>query len=177
VGGQPRAGGRRGPAAPGVLTILHGDAYYPRVPEPTIADPRLTEVATDLMQIFRDMPRQMPPAPVRDLTIGQIRLLFLLRAGPQPMGAIAEVFDLSSTAATGFVDRVERHGLVARRHRTDDRRIVECLLTPDGQRFLDGIATVRLDAVRNALAVLSPRQLAGFHRLVRHIIDRREPQT
>ena len=33
------------------------------------------------------------------------------------------------------------------------------------------------DAVRNALAVLSPRQLTGFHRLVRHIIDRREPQA
>jgi DNA-binding MarR family transcriptional regulator len=150
------------------------DTYYSRVPEPITPDPRLTEVAADLMKIFRDMPRQMPPATVRDLTIGQIRLLFVLRAGPQPMGAIAEVFDLSSTAATGFVDRVERHGLIARRHRTDDRRIVECFLTPDGERFLDGVATVRLDAVRNALAVLSPRQLTGFHQLVRQIIDRRD---
>jgi DNA-binding MarR family transcriptional regulator len=147
------------------------------VPEPITLDPRLTEVATDLMTIFRDMPRHMPPAPVRDLTIGQLRLLFLLRSGPQPMGAIAEVFDLSSTAATGFVDRVERHGLLARRHRSDDRRIVECFLTADGQRFLDGVAAVRLDAVRNALAVLSPRQLSGFHRLVRHIIERQEPQA
>ena len=33
------------------------------------------------------------------------------------MGGIAEVFDLSSTASTGFVQRVERHGLVARHHR------------------------------------------------------------
>jgi DNA-binding MarR family transcriptional regulator len=144
------------------------------VPEPISADLHLTEVATDLMRIFREMPRHMPPAPVRDLTIGQIRLLFLLRAGPQPMGAIAEVFDLSSTAATGFVDRVERHGFVARRHRSDDRRIVECYLTSDGERFLDGVSSVRLETVRNALAVLSPRQLSGFHRLVRHIIERRD---
>ena len=33
------------------------------------------------------------------------------------MGRIADVFDLSSTAATGFVARIERHGLVERRHR------------------------------------------------------------
>jgi DNA-binding MarR family transcriptional regulator len=145
------------------------------VPEPIPADPRLTEAAVDLLKVFRGMPRVVPPAPVRDLTLGQLRLLFLLRSGPQPMGAIAEVFDLSSTAATGFVDRVERHGLLERRHRQDDRRIVECVLTPDGQHLLEEVLGVRIESVRTALGVLSPRQLSGFHRLVRHIIEHQEP--
>ncbi len=144
------------------------------MPEPIPADPRLTEAAIDLLKVFRGMPRVVPPAPVRDLTLGQLRLLFLLRSGPQPMGAIADVFDLSSTAATGFVDRVERHGLVERRHRQDDRRIVECILTADGQHVLDEVVGVRIESVRTALGVLTPRQLSGFHRLVRHIIDRQE---
>jgi DNA-binding MarR family transcriptional regulator len=147
------------------------------VPEPILPDPRLTAAAADLLKIFRGMPRPMPPAPVRDLTVGQLRLLFLLRRGPQPMGAIAETFGLSSTAATGFVDRVEKHGLLERRHRSDDRRIVECTLTPAGERFLDELSGLRLDAVRSALGTLSPRQLAGFHRLVRRIIERQEAQS
>jgi DNA-binding MarR family transcriptional regulator len=151
------------------------NAYYSRVPEPIAPDPRLTEVATDLLKVFQGMPRHMPPAPVRDLTIGQLRLLILLRRGPQPMGAIADVFELSSTAASGFVDRVERHGLVERRHRQDDRRIVECALTPAGERFIEEVAGVRLESVRKALGVLSARQLSGFHRLVRQIIERQEP--
>jgi len=159
------------------LTILHANAYYPRVPEPIAADPRLTAAAVDLLKVFKGIPRPVPPAPMRDLTVGQLRLLFLLRRSPQPMGAIAETFGLSSTAATGFVDRVEKHGLLERRHRSDDRRIVECVLTPAGERFLEELSGIRLDAVRTALNTLSPRQLAKFHRLVRRIIERQEPQA
>lgn len=159
------------------MTILHVTAYYPRVPEPIPPDPRLTAVAVDLLKVFQGVPRVVPTPLVRDLTLGQLRLLMLLRAGPQPMGAIADVFDLSSTAATGFVDRVERHGLVERRHRQDDRRIVECVLTAEGQHFLADVVGVRIESVRSALGVLSPRQLKGFHRLVRHIIEHQEPQA
>ena len=118
-----------------------------------------------------------PPLPARDLTLGQIRLLFLLlREGPQPMGRIAEVFDLSSTASTGFVARVERHGLVERRHRSDDRRVVECALTADGTKFLQGISGMRLDLVRQRLAVLEPDELAEFGRLL-HLIHHRNGAT
>jgi len=120
------------------------------------------------------MPRQEPPSPARDLTLGQIRLLFLLgRDRAQPMGRIAEVFDLSSTAATGFVSRIERHGLVERRHRSDDRRVVECVLTDAGTRFLEELAGVRLDAIRSALSGLEPDELAEFHRLLRRMNERR----
>ena len=123
----------------------------------------------------------VPPLPARDLTLGQMRLLLLLlREGPQPMGRIAEVFDLSSTASTGFVARIERHGLVERRHRSDDRRVVECALTEDGTRFLQGMSGMRLDLVRQRLAVLEPDDLTEFGRLLRaHPADprtaRRQP--
>lgn len=85
------------------------------------------------------------------------------------MGRIAEVFDLSSTASTGFVGRVERHGLVERRHRSDDRRVVECALTEAGGRFLDGMSGIRLDVIRQALSALAPDDLAEFQRLLRVI--------
>jgi DNA-binding MarR family transcriptional regulator len=144
------------------------------VTEPSKADPRLTEVAGDLIRLFHGMPRQEPPALARDMTLGQIRLLFLLRReGAQPMGRIAEVFDLSSTAATGFVGRVESHGLVERRHRSDDRRIVECTLTEAGSSFLEALSGIRIESIGSALAALDPAELAEFHRLIRRINDRR----
>jgi DNA-binding MarR family transcriptional regulator len=90
------------------------------------------------------------------------------------MGRIAEVFDLSSTASSGFVARIERHGLVERRHRSDDRRIVECALTEAGTRFLQGMSGMRLDIVRQRLSALEGDDLIEFGRLLRLIRDRGE---
>jgi DNA-binding MarR family transcriptional regulator len=151
------------------------DVYYPRVPEQTLRDQALTATAESMLGAFQVVPRDVPPVPARDLTLGQIRLLFqLLREGPQPMGRIAEVFDLSSTASSGFVARIERHGLVERRHRSDDRRVVECALTEAGTRFLHGISGMRLDLMRQRLAALEPDELTEFGRLLRLIRDRGE---
>ena len=155
------------------MTILHVTTYYPRVPEVSAPDILLSAAADDLVAVFHGMPRQVPPAPVRDMTLGQLRLLFLLRReGPQTMGRIAEVFDLSSTAVTGFVSRIERHGLVERQHRSDDRRIVECVLTEGGVQFLDEEVGVRREAIRSALAALTPRELSRFRRLLGRIRER-----
>jgi DNA-binding MarR family transcriptional regulator len=143
------------------------------VPAPISRDKSLTEAAEAMLGAFQVIPRDVPPVPARDLTLGQIRLLFLLlREGPQPMGRIAEVFDLSSTASSGFVARIERHGLVERRHRSDDRRVVECVLTDAGTRFLHGISGMRLDLIRQRLAALEPDELREFGRLLQLIRDR-----
>jgi DNA-binding MarR family transcriptional regulator len=143
------------------------------VPEPTVRDQALTDAAEAMLGAFNVAPREVPPVPARDLTLGQIRLLFqLLREGPQPMGRIAEVFDLSSTASSGFVARIERHGLVERRHRSDDRRVVECALTEAGTGFLHGISGMRLDLIRQRLAALEPEELSEFGRLLGLIRDR-----
>ena len=147
--------------------------YYPRVHAPKSGTDPLTDAAEAMLGAFNVVPRDVPPVPARDLTLGQIRLLFLLlREGPQPMGRIAEVFDLSSTASSGFVARIERHGLVERRHRSDDRRVVECALTDAGTRFLHGISGMRLDLLRQRLAVLEPDELSEFARLLHLIRDR-----
>ena len=177
-------------------------AYYPRVSEPfsgidasaratrdtiptapatltpsAVAGPsdELTVAATELLGIFRVIPEELPRVPASDLTMGQIRLLLLLRfQGPQPMGRIAELFDLSPNASSGFVARVERHGLVARHHRSDDRRIVECELTEAGALFLQELSGDRIDTIRTALSALDPAELAEFRRLVRRIRDGQE---
>lgn len=147
--------------------------YYPRVREASTKDDRLTETAMGLVRVFHGRTRHDEPALARDLTLGQMRLLLLLRReGPQPMGRIAEIFDLSTTGSTGFVARVERHGLVTRQHRSDDRRVVECVLTEPGRQLVEAWSGVRLDVIREGLATLTSRELDMLSRLLRRMHER-----
>ncbi|MGA8031484.1 MAG: hypothetical protein WCB48_03750, partial [Casimicrobiaceae bacterium] len=57
-------------------------------------------------------------------------------------------------------------------HRTDDRRVVECILSDVGRSLLDEMSGRRIEKARRALAVLTPGELAEFHRLIRLIADR-----
>lgn len=141
------------------------------MPEPS-TDPA-NVAAVELIRLFHAMPRQMPPAPARDITLGQMRLLFMLRhEGPQTMGRIADVFDLRPAAVTGFVTRIEGHGLVERHHRSDDRRIVDCSLTDAGRAFLEALTGIRQDVIREALSTLDEGELRTLVTLVRTIIER-----
>jgi DNA-binding MarR family transcriptional regulator len=71
---------------------------------------------------------------------------------------------------------VERHGLVARQHRLDDRRVVECTLTDAGRRLIDEISGLRLEMMRQVLDVLDPDELAQMARLVTLIVERTAPR-
>lgn len=139
------------------------------------AAPSLEDVADHICSAFE--PRLGTSGwPAQDITLGQLKTLFMLRAqGPLSIGRIAEAFGIGAAAASGYVERIERHGLVERRHRTDDRRIVECHLTGSGQSLLDTLAGMRVDAVRRALGVLSPDELADFDRLLTSIATRTTP--
>jgi len=88
------------------------------------------------------------------------------------MRRIAEMFDLTSAGATGLVQRVERHGLVERRHRADDRRVVECDLTPEGRRLVLEFAGLRSAELQRILSILDLDEVATFHRLILAITER-----
>src|SRR5450759_4726113 len=98
----------------------------------------------------------IPEWVAQELTFGQMRLLFLLsKHGPSPMSRIAEWIGVGLPTVSGIVERVERHGLVSRQHRLDDRRVVECRLTDAGQRLIDEISGMRLDMLRRFFGVLN----------------------
>ena len=149
--------------------------YYRRVTEPSGPSAILDETARDVVAAFHGMSPRVAQTPARDLTLGQVRLLILLRAeGRLPMGRIAQIFDLSPAASTGFVQRVERHGLVQRQHRSDDRRVVDCVLTDAGRHLLEDLSGIRLGAIRQALSVLQPSELAVLQQSLRLIRSRQE---
>lgn len=139
--------------------------------KPTV--PTLDEVAGHLVAAFRPRPPEPKTWPAREVTLGQLRTLFMIRReGPLSISRVAESVGVGAAAASGFVERIERHGLVERRHRTDDRRIVDCHLTQAGERLLDELAGVRTEALRRALSVLTPEERLALDTLLREISAR-----
>ena len=134
---------------------------------------RLATVITDMAHAFHAPGPGLPGWLAQDLTLAQVRTLFLIaHDAPLPMGRIAEILGVSVASASGIVDRLERHDLVVRRHRTDDRRVVECVPSEAGRRLIDEMSGRRIEIARRALGVLAPDELAEFHRLVCLIADR-----
>ena len=137
------------------------------------AVPTVDEVVDHIWAAFRPEGGAPSDWPARDLTFGQLKTLFMLRRdGPLSIGRIAECFGIGAAAASGYVERIERHGLLERRHRTDDRRVVDCHLTESGGKLLDDMAGGRMEAMRRALSVLTPEELADFDRLITIIAER-----
>jgi DNA-binding MarR family transcriptional regulator len=116
---------------------------------------------------------EVPDWAEQELTFGQMRLLFLLgKHGPSPMSRIAELLGVGLPTASGIVERVERHGLAARQHRSDDRRVVDCQLTANGRRLIDEIYGMRLEMLRQFLGVLTPDEQAEMARLLKIVLER-----
>jgi DNA-binding MarR family transcriptional regulator len=123
--------------------------------------------------LWNEDPHDVPGWVAQELTFSQMRLLFLLsKNGPAPMSRIAEWLGVSLPTASGTVERVERHGLVTREHRLDDRRVVDCRLTDAGLRLIDEISGLRLEMMRRVLDVLNEDELAQMARLVTLIVER-----
>ena len=115
----------------------------------------------------------VPEWVAQELTFSQMRLLFLLsRNGPAPMSRIAEWLGVGLPTASGTVERVERHGLVSRQHRLDDRRVVECGLTEAGRHLIDEISGTRLEMMRKVLGVLNGEELAQMAGLITTMVTR-----
>jgi DNA-binding MarR family transcriptional regulator len=140
-------------------------------PPPLVQLETVTKHVGEIVRLGR--PEVPPWVTATDLTFGQLRLLFRLRhEGPTSMTQLAHLLGASTPTTTGVVERVERHGLVAREHRDDDRRVVDCRLTEAGAALAVEVDGLRVDAMRRVLALLDEKELADLDRLLTLIIDR-----
>lgn len=72
----------------------------------------------------------------RGLTPNDSRALFSLeREQPQPIGALAKLWECDPSTATWVVDRLQKRGLATRTTPDSDRRIKLVSLTPEGDRL------------------------------------------
>ena len=77
------------------------------------------------------------------------------------MSHLADMLDVSLSAATGLVDRVEERGFVERIRVPSDRRIVLVRITAAGRQMLDDVEILREGIIRRVLDELDEAQLSA----------------
>jgi DNA-binding MarR family transcriptional regulator len=90
--------------------------------------------------------------------------------GPMSMSKLAEAMDISVASMTGVVDRMEKRGLVGRRHDTEDRRVVLVEIADGGRAIFSGIDDRRRQALGSILGRLTDEEMRGLvlgHRAMR----------
>ena len=98
-------------------------------------------------------------------------LTMLDTEGPDSMSHLAEALDVSVASMTGIVDRMEKRGLVERRHEGRDRRVVLVYPTEAGRDVFREIDERRRVGLGRLLERLSAEELEGLlkgHRALRH---------
>jgi DNA-binding MarR family transcriptional regulator len=72
-----------------------------------------------------------------NLTMPQFRVLLVLFAdGPTSMSVLSSTLGVAMATATGIVDRLVGRGLVTREGHPEDRRVVVCRLSEEGQELV-----------------------------------------
>jgi len=105
------------------------------------------------------------------ISMTQLHVLNLLdRHGEMAMSRLADMLDVSMSAATGLVDRTEEHGYVERIRVPSDRRIVLARITDVGRQLLDDIDSVQTEILDRILDGLDETQLT---RLAAAMVDLR----
>jgi MarR family 2-MHQ and catechol resistance regulon transcriptional repressor len=78
------------------------------------------------------------------------------------MRHLAEAMDVSDASATGIVDRMEKRGLVERRHGTGDRRMVLVHATGAGEQVFRDMAAHHRDVLSRVLAELTEEEVTAL---------------
>ena len=97
------------------------------------------------------------------LSLVHLSVLSALEAnGPMSMTKLADTMDVSVASATGIVTRMEKRGVVRRRHAEDDRRVVLVEITSAGAKVSKVMETHRNERLRKVLDGLTDEELSSF---------------
>jgi DNA-binding MarR family transcriptional regulator len=97
------------------------------------------------------------------LSLVHLSVLSALEAnGPMSMTRLADTMDVSVASATGIVTRMEKRGVVRRRHDEDDRRVVMVEITSAGAKVSKVMEAHRNERLRKVLDGLTDEELASF---------------
>jgi DNA-binding MarR family transcriptional regulator len=129
----------------------------------------VADVLDEFNQIsFRDFQGALKRWHEGSLSVVHLNVLMALRGGqPMTMSHLAEMLDVSVASATGIVDRMEKKGVVERRHSEADRRVVEVHLTERGRAVFLAMRAERQVRLTSLLAEISDDDLAALLRGLR----------
>jgi DNA-binding MarR family transcriptional regulator len=99
------------------------------------------------------------------ITSRQVTLLWLIRNNPgMSLRELAAEERISAPALSGYVDRLEKAGLLARVRDENDRRRVGLALTDEGERLLRRVRARRTTWLADRLRGLDDEELAAIAR-------------
>ncbi len=121
----------------------------------------IEEILNLAEKTFRELIPMLPKEWLQlDLTAPQIKIVLLLFLnGPSRMSVIASSLSVTLPTATGFVDRLVERDIVFRENDPDDRRVVVCRLTKNGEGMIGRLWQLAQDRLGKLLEVMSLEHL------------------
>jgi DNA-binding MarR family transcriptional regulator len=139
----------------------------------TLTEQQRTATAEALDEITRLAFRQL--ATLGQISLSAVATLATLdSSGPCRLTELAGREGISQPSMTAMVSRLERQGLVERRHDPSDGRIVLVAITDAGQDMLRRRGTARVAFLSSLMSALDPteqRALADASAALRHMTD------
>jgi DNA-binding MarR family transcriptional regulator len=121
-----------------------------------------------LLKLARELRREVHPLGV---TGGQVSLLFQIsRNRGIGVRGLAALERMSPAAMSGYVDRLERAGLVQRTPDAKDRRRHGLSVTAEGERVLRSVKSRRTAWLSSRLERLSPEELDAIDAAVEPLL-------
>jgi DNA-binding MarR family transcriptional regulator len=77
-----------------------------------------------------------------------------------------------SGAMTRLIDQLEKRGLIERRRSSKDRRVVELLLTKEGNKTIEALKPLVVDTLNEALDGFTRQEVRDFEIYLRRIAQR-----
>jgi DNA-binding MarR family transcriptional regulator len=123
--------------------------------------------------IYNSIPLGIPSEWLEsDLSVAQLRVLLVLQSqGPSRMGSIASVIGIALPTATGIVENLVKKGLAIRENDPQDRRLVICKLSPQGQELINKLWMSGRFQMENLLEGLDMKQLEKAHEVARILYE------
>lgn len=137
-------------------------------------DESTVEVLSRLYRLMAFIEKRLAEAYASaDLNRGEVDVLYALMRGngaPQSAGAVASSLMCSGGALTNRLDRLERAGLILRRHGTEDRRSVLLSITAKGRKAAERASAAREKIAAELLPGLSPAERKTLVALLRRML-------
>lgn len=128
------------------------------------------EAVDKIMRRFKLEPGLLAGSLYADLHINDVGLLTVLsEPGDWSVRKIARELDAPDSTISSALDRLEKRGLVSRRRRPGDRRVVYIQLTAAGLRLSEKLRAAHIENCRAMLAGLSARHRECLIRLATRV--------
>ena len=123
--------------------------------------------------IYNSIPLDIPTEWLEsDLSVAQLRVILVLQSqGPSRMSSIASIIGVALPTVTGVMDNLVKKNLAVRENDPQDRRLVICKLSPQGEDLINKLWMSGRFQMENLLDGLTEEQLEKAQEVARILYD------